>query len=373
MNGKKNVAIISCTHETLSFSRSRQLAQHLNNHLLDTYTFSIVSRNYYGWLSFFFSFGKLIKTIWQNRLIMFIGSPCILALILAKLAPGRKIIVHPENLRWNWLGRSFLRQLSIRIRERLIIRCADLIIVDDRNLQKYLSEQYNIQSILIHHGTMEGHIPVVSDHKFGEFPFLKEKFALFFSEISPVSQAKLVLKAFAQYPKYHLVVVGNWAQGKNSQTLKTHFESYEHIHFLEPRMDPSFLNMLLNKAHIYLHSYEGWGANLSLKNALSRQLPAFAFDLNSLHESQPEGVKFYRHASHLIDQLIRLPRDKSISMKTHPDPISWQQIASQFDTAFQACLTGKEKQEISPLLTTLHESPLPLGSSSHIGKKSIGE
>ena len=249
---------------------------------------------------------------------------------------------------------------------------ADLIIVDDPNLQKYLLEQYKIQSLLIPHGADRVAHLIIKENKLEDFPFLKEKFALFFSEISPVNQAELVLKAFAQYPKYHLVMVGNWPQNKKSRALKKHFEPYENIHFLAPKLDPSFLSLLLDKAHIYLHSYEGWGANLSLKEALARQLPAFAFDLNSLNESRPEGVRFYRHSSHLIDQLIELPREKGIQGQHIQSPTSWQQIARQFDSAFQACLIDSKLQEAISSLT-LQESPLTVGNSTAISNKSSAE
>ena len=371
MTGKKNVAIISCTNETISFTRTKQLAQHLNDHLQDSYTFSIISRNYFGWLSFFYSFFDLVKAVWRNRLIMFIGSPCILALLFTKLISGRKIVVHAENLRWNWLGRPFLKQLTIRIRERVLTRLADLIIVDDPNLQTYLLEQYDLQSKLIPHGTDEVKSLQLEDNTLTVFPFLNEKFALFFVEISPISQVEMVLKAFAQYPKYHLVMVGNWDQGKKSRALKKHFEPYEHIHFLAPQMEPSRLSLLLSKAHIYLHSYEGWGANLSLKEALARQLPAFAFDLTSLNANRPEGVRFYRHTSHLIEQLTRLPKDRKMTQPDSPVANSWQQIAQQFDLAFQACLIGAGQEKPDPSLP-LQESTLPVSNSSHMSNNRAG-
>ena len=286
-----------------------------------------------------------LHAVWSSELIVVVGTPTFFLIPFARYIGRCKIIIHPDILPARWLGKHLLIKLRNKIYEKIAVKYAHMVIVDTPELQQYLMDRYEVESSLIPFG--EDHeVWVSAEETFREtYPFSNEKYALHICKISPSGPAEVILKGFAQFPRYHLVMVANWNDSARGKKLRKHFSRYENIHLLDPVYDWESLNYLKRNAFIYIHFREGWAPGLSLIEAQSLSLPILAFDMLKSHPVDQAAVWYFSHTNHMISQLEKSVRqvyfqDTTPAVKTGSN---WQDFIHRLDMAIQYCFSGLAK------------------------------
>jgi glycosyltransferase involved in cell wall biosynthesis len=193
------------------------------------------------------------------------------------------------------------------------------------------------------------------------YPFLSGRYGIKVCRIEPENNVELILSTFARYPKFPLVVVGNWEEKRYGRALRKRFEGYSHIHMLDPIYDSATLDILRGNAAFYLHGHSAGGTNPSLVEAMSLGLPVFAYDVGFNRETTQNAASYFRNQIQLMSLLEAAAPERLAKMGQRLHEIActrytWQAIVRGYEALIE---TGIEWAEVPEGSTYLSEVAIP--------------
>jgi len=376
MSEKKKIAIIGTVGVPANYGGFETLAEHLIRNLGNDYDFTVYcsgkkysknsrKRKYLGSRLVYLPFNangissiiydtvSIIHALFFSEVLLILGVPGAWILPFVRLMTNKKIIISIDGIEWKREKWSFMAKLYLFWAEKLAVKYSHIDISDNESIQDYTALRYGSLSRIIEYGADHtlSVTPEVSDRK--EFPFIIKPYAFKVCRIEPENNVHLVLKAFAELPKYNLVIVGNWNNSEYGINLRKEYGSFKNIRLLDPIYNQRKLDLLRGNAILYIHGHSAGGTNPSLVEAMYLGLPISTFGV-SYNRTTTEGKALYFRTSDELKSIIEstsLPVLKSVGKTMNliaKRRYIWPLIAEKYKALVIEALTVERKTSAIP-------------------------
>ena len=88
----------------------------------------------------------------------------------------------------------------------------------------------------------------------------------------------MLCNSFNENSKFPLVIVGNWDSSSYGKEIRRTYQYRSNLVLLDAIYEQRELNLLRGNCLVYLHGHSAGGTNPALVEAMSLNLPVFAFD-----------------------------------------------------------------------------------------------
>lgn len=264
-----------------------------------------------------------------------------------------KLFVNPDGHEWKRAKWSYPVRKYWKLSEKLMVKKADLLICDSKNIEKYIKDdykKYNPKTTYIAYGTDTGMSNLKSNDKtvreWYKNKVVKEnEYYLVVGRFVPENNYETMIKEFMKSDsKKDFVLVTNVEENKFFEKLKskTDFEKDGRIKFVGTVYDQELLKYIRENAFAYFHGHEVGGTNPSLLEALVSTKLNLLLNVSFNREVGKDGAiyweKFNLHEQiNFIENnmdLNRLNEYSEISRKNIKDNFSWEKIVFSYEELF---------------------------------------
>ncbi|MEZ4826185.1 MAG: glycosyltransferase [Bacteroidia bacterium] len=247
-----------------------------------------------------FGFLAVSYAMFFSRVIIMLGVNASIFLPMVRIIPGTKVIVNIDSMRWNQAYRGKLRQIIWKTIERMAVSFSDKIVCSNLRLRDYVKTEYKADAVVIGYGGdylgRDRKQWPIDSFPIPAFP-TGEKWIFCRTLVSPSSGVASILETFARYPRFGVILMGNWKDSEYGQTLYKHYFHYRNILFQE-YSDDAFVFGLKN-ADIFLYNFDAGGTHISLREAMYHKIPVIAADSPINREITNNKAFYFSHAADL--------------------------------------------------------------------------
>ena len=296
---------------------------------------------------------KPVVYVLACRIGPFIGS---LKERLKKL--GGTLYVNPDGhewkrAKWNWLIRKYWK-----LSERLMVKHAELLICDSKNIEKYIKEdyeKYHPKTTYIAYGC-DSQPSILNDEDkllvdwYQEHGLKKKEYYLVVGRFVPENNYEtMILEFMKSNTKRDFVLITNVEKNKFYEQLKktTGFENDNRIKFVGTVYDQELLKKIRENAYGYLHGHSVGGTNPSLIEALGSTDLNLLYDVGFNQEVAEDGALYWSGEEDSLAQLINSMEimDKKIirsygdiAQRRISQYYSWTGVVEKYEEMFQIIL-----------------------------------
>jgi len=212
-----------------------------------------------------------------------------------------KIVTNMDGLEWKRSKYSKKVQRFLKLAEKLAVIYSDVLVADSIGIQKYLKEEYEVNSTYIAYGVQtEGEY---NDKVLDELKLKEGGYDLLIARMEPENNIEVILDGVVlSNSSKKVIVVGKTDNGFGSY-LKEKFRSYKHIQFVGAIYNLPKLNSLRKNSDLYFHGHSVGGTNPSLLEAMASETLICAHD-NIFNRSILGDFAFYFSNKTDISKLI---------------------------------------------------------------------
>ena len=266
---------------------------------------------------------------------------------------GGVLYVNPDGHEWKRAKWSAPVRKYWKYSEKLMVKNADLVICDSKNIEKYIRttyRKYDPKTVYISYGS-ESQDPAMADDAPAYVNWMKEKaltpgeYYLIVGRFVPENNFETMIREFMRSDTDRDLAIITTTDGRfyNRLEEKLHFSEDPRIKFVGTVYDQALLGKIRQNAYAYLHGHEVGGTNPSLLEALG------ATDLNLLlgvgfnREVAGKAALYWKKDSGSLSALIsradQMPRGKIAAIgqaakQRVREAYSWPYIVSQYETLF---------------------------------------
>ncbi len=236
-------------------------------------------------------------------------------------ALGGKLYVNPDGHEWKrakW--NSFIKKYW-KISERLMVKHADLLICDSRNIESYMQEKYrdyNPRTIFIPYGS-DINASVLQDddadfRRWLRFNRLSAgQYYLVVGRFVPENNFETVIREFMKSTTSRKLAIITTENSKYMEELqkKLRFESDCRIRFTGTVYNEELLKKIRENAFAYIHGHEVGGTNPSLLEALSSTKLNLLNKVRFNTEVGADAALYWDKAENSLRSLIEKAEDMS--------------------------------------------------------------
>lgn len=357
MNRKLKLAIIGTNGIPANYGGFETLVEYLAEYLavefditvfcsakhckekLSTYkgvSLKYINLNANGWQSIFFDFLSLLKSYKSFDKILILGCSGSVFQPIFFLYKN-KFIMNLGGLDWQRSKWNFFTRKYLKFSEKLAVKYSGHLVSDNLGIREYLLNQYGIDSIVIPYGGDHVRKYTADQENILKYPFLIDKYALAVARIQPDNNIEMLCKAFNLETPFPLVIIGNWNNSQFGIELKNKYRTEKNLILLDAIYNQKELNIIRSNCFVYIHGHSAGGTNPALVEAMSLELPIFAFD-NNFNRYTTENSSYYFANFTTLNQLICETDEndlKSISSKMYliaNSKYTWSKVCSDYAT-----------------------------------------
>ncbi|MFR8152357.1 MAG: beta 1-4 rhamnosyltransferase Cps2T [Romboutsia timonensis] len=267
---------------------------------------------------------------------------------------GGTLFVNPDGHEWKRGKWNAAIRKYWKISEKLMVKHADLLICDSKNIEKYIQEdykQYNPKTTFIAYGAdMEK--SKLSDNDPKLMNWYKEKdvkakeYYLVVGRFVPENNYETMITEFMKSnTKKDFVLITNVEQNKFYEQLrqKTGFDKDSRIKFVGTVYDQELLKKIRENAYGYFHGHEVGGTNPSLLEALATTDLNLLLDVGFNREVGENGAIYWSKKSGDLSRLIEnsetmsyteIDRVAKLAVDRIANNYSWKLIVSEYELLF---------------------------------------
>ena len=262
-----------------------------------------------------------------------------------------KVYVNPDGHEWKRAKWNFLIRKYWKISEKLMVKHADLLICDSKNIEKYIKDdysQYSPNTTFIAYGADTSKSTLKDDDQkllnwYKEKGISAKEYYLVVGRFVPENNYETMIREYMKSDtKKDFVLITNVEQNKFYESLKeqTHFDKDSRIKFVGTVYDQQLLKKIRENAYGYLHGHEVGGTNPSLLEALATTDLNLLLDVGFNKEVGEDGAvywnKYEGNLSTLINELENIDKmDIEILSKKAKQRInkeySWNFIVKKYE------------------------------------------
>lgn len=278
-----------------------------------------------------------------------------MALIVNKIhSIGGVVYVNPDGHEWMRSKWSYPVRKYWKFSEKLMVKNADLLICDSKNIERYIQStyaDYKPRTTFIAYGSDveksklgNGDSKIVS--WFNHFGVNTKKYYLIVGRFVPENNYETMIREFMESStSKDLVIVTDVKKNKfyKDLSLKTNFKNDNRIKFVGTIYDEELLKKIRELAYGYIHGHSVGGTNPSLLEALSSTKINLLYDVSFNREVAQNGARYWStkngDLSNLIndsDSLSSCDIDKLDELSTNRivSYYSWKKIISNYERCF---------------------------------------
>ena len=272
---------------------------------------------------------------------------------------GGRIFQNPDGHEdWRGKWRAPVRYYW-KLSEGIMIRNADLVVCDSKNIEKYIREEYSAHhpdTIWIPYGSVISedvmddkspkYINWLTNHdlKDGHFYISVGRFV-------PENNFEIMIREFmaSKTKKDFAVICTDYPKYMAELRQKLHFERDKRIKFVGTVYDQELLTKIRINAYGYLHGHSVGGTNPSLLEALGTTKLNLLYNVGFNREVAEEGALYWSYEegslSSLIDKADHLNKEEIEAMgHKAKDRIrkvySWEKVGQDYLYAFKKAAEG---------------------------------
>ncbi len=260
-----------------------------------------------------------------------------------------KLFVNPDGHEWMREKWSYPVRRYWKYSEQLMVKHADILICDSKNIEKYIQEnyaQYKPKTTYIAYGTdleksklIESSPEVIGWYQKNNIRL--DNYYLVVGRFVPENNYETMIREFLKSDtKKDFVLITNIEQNKFYKKLRkeTKFDQDSRIKFVGTVYDQDLLKFIRENAFAYLHGHEVGGTNPSLLEALASTKLNLLLDVGFNREVAENGALYWKkyELSKLINDVEIIDSKKqsylnNISAKRMDNLYNWNRINDQYE------------------------------------------
>lgn len=262
-----------------------------------------------------------------------------------------KVYVNPDGHEWKRAKWNYLIRKYWKFSEKLMVKHADLLICDSKNIEKYIQEeykQYNPKTTFIAYGA-DTSKSVLNDDDikltswYEKHQLQAKQYYLVVGRFVPENNYETMIKEFMKSDSTKdFALITNVEQNKFYELLKaeTHFDQDPRIKFVGTVYDQQLLKKIRENAYGYLHGHEVGGTNPSLLEALATTDLNLLLDVGFNKEVGENGAVYWSKEngslSNLINRLENVTENELQALSQNAknridDEYSWDYIVGKYE------------------------------------------
>ena len=250
--------------------------------------------------------------------------------------------------KWNWIIRRYWK-----ISEKLMVKHADLLVCDSKNIEEYIKEdykQYNPNTIFIAYGAdAEKSILEDNDAKlvqwYNEKNITQKEYYLVVGRFVPENNYETMIREYmkSNSKKDFAIITNVNDKFINELEQRLHFKSDIRIKFVGTVYDQELLWKIRENAYGYFHGHEVGGTNPSLLEALGSTELNLLLDVGFNREVAEDNAIYWTKEEGNLAKLIDKADGFSAeicaeygkkSKQRIKDAYSWQYICDRYKDTF---------------------------------------
>lgn len=265
---------------------------------------------------------------------------------------GGELYVNPDGHEWKRAKWNALIRRYWKLSEKLMVKHADLLVCDSKNIEKYIKKdyrQYRPKTVFIAYG---------SDTS-GSMPGWEEELILWYGKNTVAAQEYyLIVGRFVQENNYE-TIIREFMKTKTKRSLviitnenkrfyqelkaKTGFDKDRRIKFAGTVYEQELLKKIRENAYAYIHGHEVGGTNPSLLEALGSTSLNLLLDVGFNREVGEDTALYWTKAAGKLTECIeraeRMSAEErnSFGMKAKKrirEAYSWEDILDRYEALF---------------------------------------
>lgn len=268
-------------------------------------------------------------------------------------ALGGKIFVNPDGHEWKRSKWSAPIRFYWKLSEKLMVKHADLLICDSKNIERYIKkdyEKFSPKTTYIAYGAeMKGSALSDTNKLFMDFlnkhDLQSKKYYLVVGRFVPENNFETMIREFmASKSKKDFAIITNVSE-KFLEELKkkTGFHNDKRIKFVGTVYDEELLKKIREKSYGYFHGHEVGGTNPSLLEALASTDLNLLLDVGFNKEVAEDGALYWNKTEgNLADLIYKTDEmnDENIALFSEKaksrirDHFSWNYIVELYQKEF---------------------------------------
>lgn len=226
---------------------------------------------------------------------------------------GGVLMVNPDGHEWKRSKWSRMVRAYWRYSERRMVKNADLVICDSKNIQKYIDETYRCYqrpTVFLPYGAdirSQPENPEKTEEWLKKWGTAPGEYYLIVGRFVPENNYETMLREFmASHTEKKLLVITNVEKNKFYENLResTHFDRDKRICFAGTVYDQELLSGIRHMAFAYLHGHEVGGTNPSLLEGLGATKLNLLYAVSFNQEVGKEGAFYWTKDKGSLSGLI---------------------------------------------------------------------
>lgn len=265
-----------------------------------------------------------------------------------------KLYINPDGHEWQRSKWNSLIKKYWKMSERLMVKQADLLICDSKNIENYIQEKYNKYTpkteFIAYGADILKNQTKVSNEEF--IKWYKEKninpyeYYLIVGRFVPENNYEIMITEFMKTnTKKNLVIITNTEESKFYEKLKrrTNFDKDTRIKFVGTVYNQELLSMIRKHAYAYIHGHEVGGTNPSLLEALGTTDLNLLLDVGFNKEVGQDSAIYWNKEEGNLSEIINYTEKISIeerniystkAKKIINEEYNWKKIIDKYEYIF---------------------------------------
>lgn len=266
---------------------------------------------------------------------------------------GGVLLVNPDGHEWLREKWSLPVRKYWKLSESLMVKHADKLICDSKNIEKYIKEdykKYNPKTTYIAYGTDLNTSTLTNKNEvvrewFSSKSVKENDYYLVVGRFVPENNYETMIREFMKSnSKKDFVLITNVEQNSFFEKLKetTGFDKDERIKFVGTVYDQELLKYIRENAFAYFHGHEIGGTNPSLLEALGSTRLNLLLDVGFNREVGKNGALYWEkdNLHILIEETEKLDEEKVKILEENAKErikkqFSWEYIVDEYEKEFR--------------------------------------
>ena len=266
---------------------------------------------------------------------------------------GGVLLVNPDGHEWLREKWSLPVRKYWKLSESLMVKHADKLICDSKNIEKYIKEdykKYNPKTTYIAYGTDLNTSTLTNKNEvvrewFSSKSVKENDYYLVVGRFVPENNYETMIREFMKSnSKKDFVLITNVEQNSFFEKLKetTGFDKDERIKFVGTVYDQELLKYIRENAFAYFHGHEVGGTNPSLLEALGSTRLNLLLDVGFNREVGKNGALYWEkdNLHILIEETEKLDEEKIKILEENAKErikkqFSWEYIVDEYEKEFR--------------------------------------
>lgn len=265
-----------------------------------------------------------------------------------------KIYVNPDGHEWMRAKWNATIKKYWKLSERLMVKNADLLICDSKNIESYIHEnykKYNPQTTFIAYGADTTKSKLKNNSKellnwYKKFNINAKEYYLVVGRFVPENNYKTIISEFMKSDtKKSLVIITNAEHNKfyNQLLATTHFNRDSRIKFVGTVYDKDLIKKIRELSYAYIHGHSVGGTNPSLLEALASTDINMLYDCGFNHEVADNGALYFTKENGSLAKLVnatdKLSKNRIAELSKNAKQrinreYSWGKIIKEYEDVF---------------------------------------